>query len=51
MFCSCEILESDISPSQMTEKKKKKKKNWSSTSNQRENKTVHHIGLLNLGWY
>ena len=25
MFCSCEILESDISPSQMTEKKKKKK--------------------------
>ena len=26
MFCSCEILESDNSPSQMTEKKKKKKK-------------------------
>ena len=50
MFWNCEILESDISPSQMTEKKKKKK-NWSSTSNQRENKTVHHIGLLNLGWY
>ena len=26
MFWNCEILESDISPSQMTEKKKKKKK-------------------------
>ena len=51
MFWNCEILESDISPSQMTEKKKKKKKKWNSTSNQRENKTVHHIGLLNLGWY
>ena len=51
MFWNCEILESDISPSQMTEKKKKKKKKWSSTSIQRENNTVHHIGLLNLGWY
>ena len=25
MFCNCEILESDISPSQMTEKNKNKK--------------------------
>ena len=32
MFCSCEILESDISPSQMTEKKKKKKKKKTETA-------------------
>ena len=47
-FLNCEILESDISPPQMTKKKKRKKKNRNSTYNQLENKTVYHIGLLNL---
>ena len=48
MFWNCEILESDISPPQKTEKQKYFE---TATSTRWENKTVHQIGILNLRWY